>query len=95
MNSNTFLYIIGLTMDIVKATCKCKHNSEKELVVAIREKPLERWGCLAWLFNLFLLFVTWGGWFPFIAGWVLGKYFLMPAYRCQFCNTKLSREQFR
>lgn len=82
-------------MDSVKGTCKCKNYSETDLIIAIREKPLERWGCLTWLFTIFMIIITWGGWTPLVVAWVLGKYFLSPVYRCQFCSNKLNKEQFR
>jgi hypothetical protein len=60
-------------MDTVAAICKCKSLSENNLVVAVREKPLESWGFFAWTFNIFMLVVTLGGWFLFALGWVMGE----------------------
>lgn len=44
---------------------------------------------------MFLLVITWGNLFPFMLGWVLGKYWLMPTYKCQYCNSPIPKHHFR
>ena len=82
-------------MDTIAAICKCKSLSENNLVVAVREKPLENWGFFIWTFNILMLLVTLGGWFPFAFGWVMGRYWLSPTYRCQHCSSEIPKHQFR
>ena len=82
-------------MDTIKAICECKGLCEDEHVVAIRKKPLEDWGFWSWSINIILLIITAGGWFPFLAGWVLGDYFLSPIYKCQYCGNKIEKENYR
>ena len=82
-------------MDTIAAICKCKSLSENTLVVAVREKPLESWGFFTWTFNVLMLLVTLGGWIFFAFGWVMGRYWLSPTYRCQHCNSEIPKHQFR
>jgi len=82
-------------METIHAVCECKDLSEDEIVVAIHKKPLDDWGFWSWTINIILLIVTVGGWFPFLAGWVLGDYFLSPTYKCQFCGKKIDKKNYR
>ncbi len=82
-------------MDTCKAVCWCKDMSESDHIVAIRQTPLEHWGFFTWISTILLVLVTGGGWLPFVVGWVLGRYWLSPTYRCQHCNAKIEKEQFR
>ena len=82
-------------MDSLKAICDCKNKSEDYLVVGIRKKPLDGWGFWHYTINIILLIITAGGWFPFLIGWLLGKYFFHPKYACQHCGEELPKENYR
>jgi len=79
----------------IKAICSCKDNSEKDLVVAVRQSPMDGWGCLVWSLNIFLLIITLGGWLAFLGGWMLASYLFFPKYKCQFCNKSINNENIR
>lgn len=81
-------------MKTVKAVCNCKNFNENTLVIAVKESPAERWGCLLWSINLFLVLITWGGWLTILGIYVIYKY-LSPTYLCQFCNSEIVKNQFR
>jgi predicted RNA-binding Zn-ribbon protein involved in translation (DUF1610 family) len=82
-------------MDSVKAICSCNGKQEDDLVLAIREKPLERWGFWTWTFVILFVLVTTGGALPFVTGWVMGRYWLDPTYRCQHCEAEIEKTEFR
>ena len=82
-------------METINAVCHCKDLSEDTQVIAIREKPLEKWGFWAWSINILLLLITLGGWFPFLLGWIIGSYFLSPTYSCQFCGNEIDKIYYR
>ena len=82
-------------MDTMKAVCECKKRSEDDLVLAIRQQPIQGWGCLTWIIVMFLVLATAGGALPFILVWVFGGYWLTPTYRCQHCNAKIEKQAFR
>lgn len=82
-------------MKTVKAVCNCKNFNENDLVIAVKEKPAERWGCLLWSINSFLVLITWGSWFTVLGGYYIFGYFLLPTYLCQFCNSEIEKNQFR
>ena len=82
-------------MDAIRAVCECRQRKESDLVLAIRKKPLEDWGGIKWLGVGFLLLITGGALFPFIFGWVIGGYWLLPTYRCQHCGVEIEKRDYR
>ncbi len=82
-------------MDIIKAVCQCKDFSEEELVVGIREKLLENWSGWNWFFAILLVIISAGAILPFMLGWIVGGYYAFPVYRCQFCNRKIEKKDYR
>jgi hypothetical protein len=79
-------------MDVAKAVCKCKKMSEIDLVIAVRQRPIESWGCLTWIFNILMTLFTLGFWLFAVFGWVIAS---PKEFRCQHCNRKIEKNQLR
>ena len=82
-------------MDVVKAVCKCRNFSEDDLVIGVRQAPLETWGCGTWMGAMLLLILSGGTLLPFMIGYIIARNYFHPDYRCQFCNAKIEPKQFR
>ena len=82
-------------MDVVKAVCTCKGRDESQPVAAFRKGMTDDWGFWTWFFTISFVLMTGGGALPVIFGWIFGKHFFSPSYRCQHCNAEISKSDMR
>lgn len=80
---------------VLRGTCECRNYSEEDLVILIKEKLFQRWGCLLWAINGCLVLISHGTWIIVLIIWGLWKYFVLSQYICQFCDNRISKKQFR